>query len=248
MKATDIAAALEEPRSSVYRLLRAMSQLNYVESGARRGEYRLGPKLLRLGGAVGSRFSVRHASLRPMQELHAATGHTIFLFVRRGDDGLCLERIDGAMVKFVIVDVGETLPLHVGAGPRTLLAFSSEEEVDNYFETTPLTPLTSRSPVTPGEVREHLARIRQNEVSISDQDVVDGIVTMAAPIRDHRGDVVAAVSMSGAADPMHEEQVALTSALHEAAVAASTGLGWVDSSRLPGLALVPGAASDESPS
>ncbi|MCL4286022.1 MAG: IclR family transcriptional regulator [Thermoleophilia bacterium] len=240
MKATAIAAALDEPRSSVYRLLRTMSQLDYVESGAKRGEYRLGLKLLQLGGAVGSRFSVRHASFRPMQELNAATGHTIFLFVRRNGDGLCLERIDGTMVRFVIVDVGETLPLHVGAGPRTLLAFLTEEEIDAYFETTALSALTERSPVTPSEVRELLAQVRADEVSISDQDVVDGIVTMAAPVRDHRGEVVAAISMSGAAGPILEERERLVAALTEAAHATSADLGWSVGSELSRVALAAG--------
>ncbi len=217
---------MDEPRSSVYRLLRTMSQLDYIESGEQRGEYRLGSKLLLLGGAVGSRFSVRHASYRPMQDLHDSTGHTIFLFVPRDDDALCLERLDGTMVKFVIIDVGGGLPLHVGAGPRTLLAFSSDERIDEYLETTQLSALTNRSAVTPSAVRDQLAEIRRDGVAVSDQDVVEGIITLAAPVRDHRGDVVAAISMSGAAGAVHEERASLITELQATAARISADLGW----------------------
>jgi DNA-binding IclR family transcriptional regulator len=201
LKAADIAHRLDEPRSSVYRLLRTLRDLGYVRS-ARRGEFSLGMRLFQLGSQVAARFSVRQAALHSMEPLHEATGATILLFIHRDERAVCIERLDGRWVRFEIVDVGESLPLHTGAAPRTLLAFARDEVIDHYLENARLEAMTDRSPTTPREVRELLAEIRARGYAVSDQDLVLGVASIAAPVRDHTGAVVAAISYSDIAETL----------------------------------------------
>src|SRR6059058_5650445 len=124
---------LHEPRTTLYRLLTGLQALDMVEAGARAGTYRLGWRLLRLGSAVIERIDER-------------TGETVFLCVRRGDDAVCIERLDGLRVQSLMLRLGGSLPLHLGAGPRALLAWEPREEWETYVARVPLEPLTEKTP------------------------------------------------------------------------------------------------------
>jgi DNA-binding IclR family transcriptional regulator len=202
MGASEIAEQIGEPRSSVYRLLRTLRDQRYVESHSR-GKFELGIRVFALGASVGGRFSVREAARRPMQALHDETEGTVLLYVPRGTDvAACVARLDGRWVRLELVDVGETLALHAGASPRLLLAYAEPEFIDSYLENARLEATTERSPTTPREVRALLAEIRTSGYAISDEDLVPGVASIAAPIRDDQGRVVAAISYSDLAATM----------------------------------------------
>jgi len=224
--AAEIAERVGEPRSSVYRFLRTLRQLEYVES-SRRGRFELGMRLFELGASVASRFSIRQAAREPMDHIYEETEGTVLLFVRRGDAAVCVERVDGRWVRLEIVDVGETLPLHTGASPRVLLAFAEPKEIDEYLDRARLDQHTERSPSTPRDVRALLEEIRATGFAISDQDLVPGVASIGAPIRDHEGRVVAAVSYSGlTATLLGSERERSIQLAVDAAREASRRLGW----------------------
>jgi DNA-binding IclR family transcriptional regulator len=226
-KAAEIADAIGEPRSSVYRLLRTLRELGYVDS-RRRGEYELGMRLFELGSHVAARFSIRQAALHSMEALHESSDGTILLFIHRDERAVCIERLDGRWVRFEIVDVGESLPLHTGAAPRTLLAFAGDSMIDEYLEDARLEATTDRSPTTPRHVRSLLAEVRARDYAVSDQDLVLGVASIAAPIRDHTGAVVAAISYSDIAKTLlGENRQRSIDMIVEAARAASLRLGWI---------------------
>jgi DNA-binding IclR family transcriptional regulator len=118
------------------------------------------------------------------------------------------------------------MPLHTGAAPRALLAFSPTDVVDAALDGE-LAAYTRRTETSPEAVRRTLERIRRDGYVISDEDVVPGVAALGAPIRDHQGDVVAAVSVAGPRPTILEERAELTSGLVlEAAAAISRGLGF----------------------
>ncbi|OBF13694.1 IclR family transcriptional regulator [Mycobacterium sp. ACS4331] len=227
LSATQISEIIREPRSSVYRLLRTMRQHGYVDR-AHRGEFVLGTRLLQLGAGVAARFNLREAALPRMWELRDETDATVLLFVKRGDHAICVERFDGRYVRWEITDVGDLLPLYAGAAPRLMLALSSDEEIDRYLDEATIEAPTKHSPTSPRRVREMLAEIRTTGVAVSDQDLVIGVASIAAPIRNHAGEVVGAMSYSGLAAALlgngnRDKSIALIKA---AALATSRDLGW----------------------
>ena len=120
--------------TTVYRLIRALEQAEFVEPADRAGSYRLGLKLFRLGGAVVARFDERQAALPHMEALHATTGETVFLCIRRGTRG-GLHRADrGSRAVSLALTLGGVLPLHAGAAPRVLLAEQPRTAWQEYYE------------------------------------------------------------------------------------------------------------------
>lgn len=77
--------------STAHRILNDLAVGRLVER-AGPGSYRLGLRLLELGNLVKSRLDLREAAVRPMQDLHRLTGHTVSLFVRQEDEALCIAR------------------------------------------------------------------------------------------------------------------------------------------------------------
>jgi DNA-binding IclR family transcriptional regulator len=193
-----LSEVLHEPRTTVYRLLTGLQALDMVEAGSRAGTYRLGWRLLRLGSAVIERLDERQAALPVMERIHERTGETVFLCVRRGDDAVCIERLDGLRVQSLALRLGGSLPLHLGAGPRVLLAWDPREEWDAYVERqSPLATMTEQSPATREELVAELERSLADGFAVSDEDVTPGIASLGAPIFDYTGRVRAAVSIGG---------------------------------------------------
>jgi DNA-binding IclR family transcriptional regulator len=225
--AARLAELIGEPRSTVYRLLANLQQLELVEPGARRGTYRLGLKLFRLGSAVVARFDERQAAFPVMERIHDATGETVFLCIRRGYEAVCIERIDGRWVQSMALRLGGSLPLHVGAAPRALLAFEPREFWDSYLAQGPLTGLTPHTSTSRRQLVQALEDVRRTGYAVSDEDVVLGMAAVGAPILDYRGRTRAALSMSGPRPTILGENVeASRKLIQEGALEISRALGY----------------------
>lgn len=225
MTVADIAEGLGEPRSSVYRLLASLESLDMIEPGVDRSTHRLGLHLLRLGSAVTARFDERQAALPAMEAIHATTGETVFLCVRRGDEAVCIERLDGKRVQSLELRLGGSLPMHRGAAPRTLLAFSPDEAIDAYVAGGSLEkggePRMSRR-----DLLRDVEEIREQGYAISDEDVTPGIAAIGAPLFDYRSNVRAALSISGTKPAILGDREKMIELVLDAASRASRVLGY----------------------
>jgi DNA-binding IclR family transcriptional regulator len=197
LAAAELAERLGEPRSSVYRLLASLQSLGFVAPADRRGGYRIGMKLFRLGTSAVRDLDLREAALGPMKELRDKTDATVFLAIRTGGEALCIERANGRWILNNILQVGTTVPLHIGAVGKVLLAYETDAFQSQYLEQGPLRPFTDDSIVQPKRLKQILAEVREAGVSISDEDALVGMAGVGAPIHDHTGRVCAAVSFSG---------------------------------------------------
>jgi len=192
-----LASLLDEPRTTTYRLLRSLEALDLVEPGSQPGSYRLGWKLMRLGAAVVERLDERQAALPVMERVHERVGETVFLLVRRGFDAVCIERLEGLRVQSLALRLGGSLPLHVGAGPRALLAWEPREVWEEYVREAPLTAVTGRTPASRTALFRELEETLCRGYAVSDEDVTPGIASLGAPIFDYTGRVRAALSIGG---------------------------------------------------
>lgn len=228
VKPAHIAEMIDQPRSTVYRLLSSLRDLGYVESGSQHGTYRLSLKLLDLGNRAVERLDERGAALPVMQRLHDAIGETIFLCVRRGFEAVCIERIEGARVMLLELRLGGSLPLHLGAASQCLLAFEPEETWDAYFDSISLkaTAMTQRSAMTRAEVIAQLRDTRTRGYAISDRDVTPGIVSIGAPVYDHTRKVRASLSVGGLREVVTEASTHVPDLIVDGAAEVSKALGY----------------------
>ncbi len=192
-----LSTLLDEPRTTIYRMLGSLEALDLVEPGTQPGSYRLGWKLMRLGAAVVERLDERQLALPVMERIHERVGETVFLLVRRGWDAVCIERLEGLRVQSLALRLGGSLPLHAGAGPRALLAWEPREEWERFVRAGKLVAFTDATPTTRAELFRELEQTLAQGYALSDEDVTPGIASLGAPIFDYTGRVRAALSVGG---------------------------------------------------
>lgn len=225
--AADLAAGLNEPLSSVYRLMQSLTALEWVERSAKRGPYRLGLAWMTIGGLLEDQLDIREACLPALRHLASATGATSFLCVRRGSRAVCLERIEGLAVQSLAMQLGSSLPLHSGAAPRALLAFLSRAEQDDALADLVAYPDDPARPAA-AAIEADIADVHARRCAVSDGDVTPGVASLGAPVFNHRGEVEGSISISGLRDQVlgPERKAENVHLLMEAAAASSAALGW----------------------
>lgn len=193
-----IGAAVGEPTSSTYRLVNSLLALGWVDPGLERGTYRLGLGFLRVGALLEDSQDVRTIAMPHLRGLRNTTSLAVLLCYRRSSRAVCVERLEGSDARGVAMLVGDSLPLYVGAAPVALLSFLPTGEQHALLESFARQSPSRRYPAPPRAQIEHL--IQETVLrgySRSDQDVTLGIAALGAPVFNHRGELAAAVSVSG---------------------------------------------------
>jgi len=212
LSVTEIAARLDLSKSTAFGLINTLANKGYLEQNPRDSRYSLGLKLLRLGGAV-RRRSILISKAKPfLEQLVQEFSETVHLTVERDGMVVYIEKIDGEKAIFMQSAVGAENPMYCTAVGKCLLAFMEEAKRERLFSR--MEPLERRGPNTItdlDELRRELKTIRERGVSIDDEEHVPGLMCIAAPIRDHEGEVIASISMSGAKAGISSKMVGLIS-------------------------------------
>ena len=225
--AAELAVALGEPLSSVYRLMQSLTATGWVDRAAKRGPYRLGLTWMTVGGLLEDHLDIREACLPSLRSLVATTGATSFLCVRRGSRAVCLERVEGISVQSLAMQLGSSLPLYAGAAPRALLAHLSHAEREDALAETSVFREDPPRP-TPAAIRSDVTRTLAQGYTRSEGDVTTGVAALGMPVFNHRGEVEGAISVSGLTHQVLGLDVAERNVglLRAAAAASSAALGW----------------------
>ncbi|MDD4733169.1 MAG: IclR family transcriptional regulator [Desulfovibrio sp.] len=199
LSVTEIANQLGLSKSTAYGLINTLAQKGYLEQNPRDSRYSLGLKLLRLGGAV-QRHSIIVRRAKPyMEKLVQEFSETVHLTVERNGVVVYIEKIHGERAVFVQSSVGAENPMYCTAVGKCLLAFMDEAKLGRLLKG--MLPLERRAPNTitdVEELRRELQTIRERGIGIDDEEHVPGLMCIAAPIFNHSGEAVAAISVSGA--------------------------------------------------
>ena len=194
----DTLASLTEasglPKSTVHRLARvliAKELLRYEES-----KYGLGHRLLELGGRARRQLSYVAVARPRLQATSDATLETVHLGELSDTHVVYMEKIDGRRELQMRSYVGLRIPAQTTAMGKVLIAFRPEEEWEGYLEHLP--EKTANSITDPRAFREELQRVRERGYGFDDEENEPGVRCVAAPIWDAAGQVIAAVSISGA--------------------------------------------------
>jgi IclR family acetate operon transcriptional repressor len=194
VRADELSALLEMPLSTVYRYLRTLGDFGFVDR--RGGLFQLGPKLLIGTGAnVSSERLIRHADAA-LRMLAEETGETAVVVRRIGLSSVCLHQVESDAPLRVTLEPGAMSPLYAGAPGRVLLAFAPSEVLDEVLAQD-LLRITDRTP-TEFELRASLGGIVMSGMAISESELIDGSVAMAAPLFREDG-IVGAIGVLGPA-------------------------------------------------
>ncbi|OMP68103.1 IclR family transcriptional regulator [Domibacillus epiphyticus] len=186
----------ELPKTSAYRMAESLLELGFLEKD-KEGAYRLGLIFLTLGNLVAERLDVRTIALPYMKKLRKETGEAVNLVIRDGDEAVYIEKVDTQERVRVYTQIGRRAPLYGGACPRILLSFTEHEERERLIDSFKIVPYAKGTPNDKNDLRRLIEETREAGWSVSHSELENHSSAIAAPIFNHKGDVVAGISLVG---------------------------------------------------
>jgi len=189
-------AKLSKP--TAYRLLTALEKAGLLtRSGAEPSEaYQLGPEAIALGWRALRANSLHSASHAELEALAQATGDTASLEVLRNGEALILDEVHGHHLLGSVQSTGTRWPVHATSTGKVLLAYLPADERAERLKSA-LPRLTPNTITSAAALRRELGRIREQGYATAIEELEIGLTAIGAPVYNHKGEVVAAVSVSG---------------------------------------------------
>jgi DNA-binding IclR family transcriptional regulator len=214
-------------KSTVHRLLQVLERHRLIEKKAQNGKYRLGLKLFELGSKAVAQINLRECALPYLERLVLETGETAHICVLDGDRMLSIANVESPRTLRTPSTVGRRTPLHCTSVGKALLAFLPEDEQNELIKKLELTAYTRHTLTKPARLKAELKLIRQLGYAMDDEEIEEGLRCIGAPVMDHSGRVVAAMSIAGPAFRLTENRIpAVARSVIRAANELSIELGY----------------------
>jgi IclR family pca regulon transcriptional regulator len=181
-------------RAAARRCLHTLVRLGYAGSNGR--TFFLRPKTLTLGYAFLSSASLPHVLQPFLERVSGSLRESSSAAVLDEDEIVYIARAATQRIMSLELNVGSRLPAYCTAMGRVLLAHLSAEELAAYLKRVGLKPLTDRTVTRRDALRRELDLVREKDCAIVDQELEIGLVSIAVPVRNVSGKVVAAINVS----------------------------------------------------
>ncbi len=191
---TEVAREAGITRAAARRFLLTLVDLGYVASNGR--EFSLRPRVLELGYAYLSSMTLPEIAQPHLETLVETVRESSSIAVLDGDHVVDIMRVRGPGILVVAVPVGTRFPVHASSKGRVLLANLPPDELNRRLASLRFDRLTSRTVVNKARFREILAEVRDQGFALADQELEDGLRSIAVPIRDAGGTAIAGANIS----------------------------------------------------
>jgi DNA-binding IclR family transcriptional regulator len=224
-----LAARLGLAKSTVHRLATTLVEYDILEQNRETGKYRLGLALFELGTLVRRKMDAASASHNEITALAESTGETVQLALLDHLSVLYIRIRESKQAVRMSSSLGSRAPAHCTSVGKALLAHQPAELVAQVVENG-LKRYTINTITDPAALVEELASVRAKGYAVDDEEIEVGLRCVAAPIRDHSGHVVAAISVAAPVQRMTKKNIQSTvPGVVAAAEAISRRLGYLPS-------------------
>jgi IclR family KDG regulon transcriptional repressor len=198
----ELSARVSLPKGTIHRLLSSLAYFGYVRQASESKNYQLGFKLVELGNSLLNQLDVRVQARPFLVGLSKGIKETIHLVVFDQNEALYVDKVEsdeklGGLQ--MVSRVGTRIPAHCSSVGKVFLAHLSDSQLDTLIKEKGLTKRTKNTITDPEKLKQHLKIIRQQGYAVDDEENEKGIRCVGAPIFNQRGQVIAAISISGPA-------------------------------------------------
>ena len=230
---TEISRITGLHKARVFRILSTLESRGYMKQNPETQEYGIGLGFLFLGDMARDVYDLRNLAKDILEELAEKSEDSANLFILSGRNAILAEIARGKHMLQAAGHIGEKLPLYASASPKLLLAYLPGPQQERMLANIKFTQYTENTVTNIDELRRQLGTILSKGYSESTDDYELGIYAVAAPVRDHTGQVVASISMSvPQIRDSEERRKRSTEMIIDAAVRLSAKLGYSDNSDL----------------
>jgi len=192
-------------RAAARRYLITLTHLGFVSQD--RKMFALTPKVLRLAQSYMHSARLPRIVQPELHKLAYALKEASAAGVLDGTDVICIAATSAGRVISATLQPGTRVPAYCTSNGRVLVASLPQHEVDGWIARQPLLPLTAHTIIHPERLRIEIARVRQQGWAAVDQELELGLRTVAVPLKNYRGETVAAMNISVHAARMTMDQL-----------------------------------------
>ncbi|GAA1635237.1 IclR family transcriptional regulator [Actinoplanes couchii] len=197
----DISRAVNLTKSTTHRYVATLARLGYLQQDPETRKYSLGPKVVDLGFAAVNSLEINRVAAPCLQALADETGYTVSMAVLDGIDLVYVERrrssrAAGAYALGLNLHVGSRLPAYCTSMGKVLLAHQEPAALRKILDRVDFARRGPKTLTNREQLTTALARIRQCGVAVNDEELAAGLRSVAAPVRDRTGRVVAAINIA----------------------------------------------------
>ena len=224
----ELAGELSLPKGTVHGILRTLQNVGFVEQDTETGKYQLGAALLHMGSSYLDGNELRTRALNWADSLAARSNESVRIGTLHEGQALVVHHVFRPDNSRQALEVGALLPGHATALGKVLLAhnpYATEELIHGG-----LISFTPATVIDPAALRDELNEVRVRGWAADVEELVEGEVSLAAPIQDRRGVTVGAIGISGPIERLAEGEDPrsdLISYVRESARAVSRDLGAI---------------------
>jgi DNA-binding IclR family transcriptional regulator len=204
---SEISRKLAIPKSSASYILRTLERRGYLRRDASSGRYRLGLKILSLGGDAQSDLDIAVVALPFMRPLVERVHLTAHLAVLDQGEAVYIERVEAPGFFKVNTWVGRRMFLHSTSVGKALLAWLPKQDVEAIVRQHGMKKRTPKTITTMTRLLADLEHVRTHGYAVDDEENSLGARCLGAPIFDAMGNVVAALGVSGTLTQVDEENL-----------------------------------------
>jgi DNA-binding IclR family transcriptional regulator len=191
-----LTSATELPKSTVYRLLGNLEHREYVRCNPD-GSYQLGLKFLMLSQRADQSFELKHLVHPFLLQLSERTRETVHLGMLYKDRVVYVDTVDSPQTIRLVARLGSSNPVHCTSLGKALLIATADEEIRRILDTEGMERRTEYTITSPTAMFSEMAKVRQLGYALDEMESATECRCVGAPIYNHEGVIVAAISISG---------------------------------------------------
>ena len=199
---SELADKIQLPVTTTLRLANTLEKLNILNRQEDR-TYTLGNKVYLLGSIAKANFRPQQIIYPHMKSIRDKTKEAVSLYGIEREERVCYEHVESLLTMRCVMRVGDRAPLWAGAGGKVLLAFLGEAAIQREIEKAH--KITETTIYTPEALRKDLVEIRVHGYALSWGEREEGILSIAVPIFNRRGDILFSFSLAGPATRFTED-------------------------------------------
>ena len=207
MGISEISGCMGLSKSTVYGLVNTLVVYGFLEQDQETKKYKLGMKLFEMGCTVEKRLDLRNTARPFCEKISKSYGQTVHLATHYEGEVVYIDKFD--MPDFLITysQVGKRAPMSCTGVGKAMLAYLPLEYSKKYIIDKGIVVKTFKSIKDEEELVKDLELIRKRGYAVDDEEIEIGLKCVAAPIFNHKGEPIAAISLSGMANRMVDEVV-----------------------------------------
>lgn len=185
-------------RSTTYRLLGTLKQLNYIRKDEKTGLYSLSPKILTLASTVTEQRSLTETARPFLEDLQECNRETVHLAILDNDELVYLDKIESSRGLRVVMGsrTGNRAPLYCTGIGKVLLSSLSEKELNHYISLTELKRFTTSTITETDALIAEIDSVKRKGYALDREEHEIGVFCVAAPVKNPHGRTMASLSVS----------------------------------------------------